>query len=83
MEILETSKNQRVMRHNTNSKHLRYSMCNHTHMWRSHGRVSLAGQILWERKAEKGEELRFQISVLEPPFSSKASVVEMNDYIPW
>ena len=30
----------------------------HTHMWRSQGRVSLAGQILWAGKAEKGEELR-------------------------
>ena len=24
-------------------------------MWRSHGRASLAGQILWAGKAEKGE----------------------------
>ena len=46
-------------------------------MWRSHGRVSLAGQILWAGMAEKGEELgsfmttygtTFQISALEPPF---------------
>ena len=49
----------------------------HTHMWRSLGHVSLAGQILWAGKAEKGEELRcyvttfettFQISALEPSF---------------
>ena len=84
VEIQETSKNWRVMRHN-NSNHLRYSVCvithththTHTHTWRSHGRVSLAGQILWAGKAEKGEGLRsfmttcgttFQISALQPPF---------------
>ena len=46
-------------------------------MWRSLGHVSLAGQILWAGKAEKGEELRsfmttygttFKISGFEPPF---------------
>ena len=56
------------MRHNTNSRTVIqikkvYNTCvtvcvvthTHTHTWRSHGRISLAGQILWAGKAEKGE----------------------------
>ena len=39
-------------RQRTDKKHLRYSVCIHTHMWLSHGRVSLAGQRLWAGQAE-------------------------------
>ena len=56
-----------VMRHNNISRTViqltkkcttqLYSVCilTQTHMWHSQGRSSLAGQILWADKAEKGE----------------------------
>ena len=60
-------------------------------MWHSHGRVSLAGHILWAGKKGEREDLRsfmmtyrttFQIRALEPPFSSKASRTPGARFIP-
>ena len=47
VEIQETSKN----RQETLVTALQ-CVYSHTHMWRSHGRVSLAGQRLWAGQAE-------------------------------